>query len=390
MAGAPISKFESLAVAALVCISLFEMGVLLAGFKYSLAGNGDFSAFYRTAVMVRTGEFHRLYDVQNQMSFDHRLFPWLNRYPPYYFYHPPFEALLLLPLAFVSYKVAFWVWSIASLAMLVFSGTILSKQFPQLRSGVGIPLVFLVLAFFPIVMVFLQGQDSGLLLLLVAWAFAELHRGRNLRAGIMLGLSLFKFQFIVPLVAMLAWRLGRNYVIAFTATAAALCGISWMLVGTAGLRSYWQMLVEGTPEMVWRMPNLRGIVESLGGPPVLPIALALALAVWCATRVAQMDSGGFALAIVCSLLVSHHGHVYDCLLLVIPAFCALETALMQKKTLPNFWPALFFAMLPVYVLLTKLHATWVFAIAFLLLAVEIARPAARLSAVSAPPREALS
>src|SRR5262249_3899417 len=151
---------------------------------------------------------------------------------------------------------------------------------------------------FPVVMVFLQGQDSALLLFLVTCAFVELNRGRDWSCGILLGLALFKFQFIIPLAAILAWRLGKNFVIGFVPLAAALLAASWFLVGTAGLASYWAMLVGGTPEMVSRMPNLRGMVESLGGPPAVAVTLAVALAAWCAIKVTQVKDGALELAII--------------------------------------------------------------------------------------------
>src|SRR5262249_42106663 len=157
------------------------------------------------------------------------------------------------------------------------------------------------------------------------------NRGRTSSAGIVLGLGLFKFQFVIPLAAMLAWHLGRKFIVAFAGTAAVLFGISWKLVGSTGLQTYWQMLLEGTPEMLWRMPNLRGMVESLGVYPAVAVALSIVVAIWCMVKVEQVGSGGFALAIVCSLLVSHHAHVYDCLLLIIPTFYALEAAIAQKK-----------------------------------------------------------
>lgn len=389
MAPAPTRNLKSLALLALIAVFLFELGVLLAGFQRSLEGNGDFSAFYRTAVMVRAHEFHKLYDPQNQLAFDQKLFPELNRFPPYYFYHPPFEALLVFPLALVSYRAAFWIWSVSSLAVLGISGTLLSKEFPELQRACKIPLTFLVLVFFPVVMVFLQGQDSAFLLLLVTCALAGLNRGRKGSAGVLLALGLFKFQFVLPLAAVLAWRLGRKFLIAFSVTAAALLALSWLLVGTTGLVRYWQMLAQGTPEMEWRMPNLRGMIEALGGPALLTIVLSIALVVWCAMRVAQMDKGGFALAVVCSLLVSYHSHVYDCILLVIPIFYALGKAITEGKQWTSFWPALFFVMLPIYILLTRLQATWSLALMFLLLAGQISRPPAKPICVPAQTREAM-
>src|SRR5882724_3373892 len=371
---AQTSKTRPLIVLSIVCLLLFELGVLMAGWQHSLKGNGDFSAFYRTAVMARSGQLHNLYDADTQVLFDRNVFPSLQRYPPYFFYHPPYEVPLLLPLAFVSYPGAFWLWTAFSFLLLVVSGYVLESEFQELRRVSGIPLALLVLTCFPAIMIFLQGQDSALLLLLAALGFRQFERKRDVACGILLGLALFKFQFIVPLVFILAFRRRLKLISAFLATAAAVLSVSWMLVGTSGLRLYWQLLGNHTPEMVWRMPNVRGLVESLGGPPTLSVALSLCLVLWCGLTVARMESGAFPLAILCAVLVSYHSHVYDYVLLVIPVLWILNRAIHSEASLWSFWPAMFFPMTPVYVLLTRYQATWVFVLPLLLLAFTIVHP----------------
>jgi hypothetical protein len=361
----------------------------MAGWQHSLKGNGDFSAFYRTAVMARSGQLHNLYDADTQVLFDRTGFPSLQRYPPYFFYHPPYEVPLLLPLAFMSYQTAFWLWTAFSFLLLVVSGYVLESEFQELRRVSGIPIALLVLTCFPAIMVFLRGQDSALLLLLVALAFRQFERKRDASCGILLGLALFKFQFIAPLVVILAFRRRLRLIAAFLTTAAALLGVSWMLVGTSGLRLYWQLLGNHTPEMLWRMPNLRGLVESLGGAPTLSVALSLCLVLWCGWTVARMETGGFPLATLCTVLVSYHGHVYDYVLLAIPVLWILNRAIHIESSLWSFWPAMFFLMTPVYVLLTHYQATWVFALPLLLLAFTIAHPRKILSCYPGPVREAV-
>src|SRR2546425_13020213 len=101
---AQASKTRTLIVLAIACLLLFELGVLMAGWQNSLKGNGDFSAFYRTAVMARSGQLHNLYDAARQVIFDRNALPSLQRYPPYFFYRPPYAVPLLLALAFASYQ----------------------------------------------------------------------------------------------------------------------------------------------------------------------------------------------------------------------------------------------------------------------------------------------
>jgi hypothetical protein len=369
------TKARPLIVAFLACLLVFQAGVLLANLSRLLAGDGDFSAYYRTAVMVRSGELDAMYDAAAQNRFDHQTFPALERYPAYYFYHPPYEALWLLPLSFLSYRAALWCWTAASIGLLLLAAHILEPEFQELRRAIGIPLLMVVLAFFPTMMIFLQGQDSAILLLLVALAFRLFERKQDYSCGILLGLGLFKFQFIIPLVALLAFRWRPRLIAAFLGTALSLLGLSWILVGSSGLMSYYQLLRHHTPEMAWRMPNIRGVVESLGGSPALIIALSLCVVLWCGLRVARSEAGAFATAIVCAELVSYHGHSYDGVLLLVPILWALNRAVLERSSLRAFWPALFFLMLPAYVLLARYNAWCVLAFPLLALAVAVSRPA---------------
>src|SRR5207245_9310363 len=141
-------KARPLIVAALACLLVFQAGVLLANLSRSLSGDGDFSAFYRTALMVRSGEHHTIYDAAAQNRFDRQIFPSLERYPPYYFYHPPYEVLWLLPLSFLSYRVAWWCWTAVGICFLLLAAHVLELEFQELRRVTGIPLRALVLALF--------------------------------------------------------------------------------------------------------------------------------------------------------------------------------------------------------------------------------------------------
>ena len=181
MAETPIANTRALITLAVVCMLLFELGVLMVSWHYSLEGNGDFSAFYRTAVMARSGDLHSLYNPKKQLTFDSQVFPALRRFPPYYFYHPPYEVLVLLPLAFMSYRTAFWIWTGLSFLFLTVSAYVLEPEFREVRRTTGIPLAFFVLSSFPVMLIFLQGQDSPLLLLLHKLILPFLHLfGRNI------------------------------------------------------------------------------------------------------------------------------------------------------------------------------------------------------------------
>lgn len=360
-------KTRPLILVGVVCLLIFEAGVVLAGLPRLLSGDGDFSAFYRTAVMVKSGDLNNLYDLTAQDRLDRQVFPSLERYPPYYFYHPPYEVLWLLPLSLVNYRIALWCWTAVAFALLVTTGLILQDNLRALRRALGFPLAMLVLAFFPVVMIFLQGQDSPILLLLLALAFRQFEGKRDIACGVLLGLGLFKFQFIIPLIAILTFRWRPKLISAFVITTVCLLGVSWTLLGTSGLRLYWQLLNHHTPEMAWRMPNLRGLVESLGGSSALTIALSVCLVLWCGWRVTRLKHSAYPAALVCAMLVSYHGHVYDDVLLLVPILWMLNLGVLERRPLWAFWPALFFMVMPALVVLTLYKITWILALPLLLL-----------------------
>src|ERR1700746_2883613 len=67
----------------------------------------DFSLTYVGATIVHAGLGQRLYDVELQKHTRDSLFQHPN---PLFFEHPPFEALLLSPLAALPFRTAYLVW----------------------------------------------------------------------------------------------------------------------------------------------------------------------------------------------------------------------------------------------------------------------------------------
>src|SRR5947207_5109965 len=67
----------------------------------------DFSVTYLGARMVHQGQGAKLYDIAEQVKLRSALYLHPN---PLIYEHPPFEALLLSPLAALPYKTAYLVW----------------------------------------------------------------------------------------------------------------------------------------------------------------------------------------------------------------------------------------------------------------------------------------
>ena len=303
-----------------------------------LNGEADFTAFYSAARVVAEGRGSQLYEFRTQSEFQ-RDFP--ARRTPLLFYHPPFELLLFLPLAGLSFAHAYAAWMGLNLALLICMSYLrhpYDKMFPLFR---GLLALLLALAFFPVSWSMVQGQDSILLLLVFALAWMALRRSQSSRAGCILALGLFKFQFVLPFMAVLAVRKNWKALQGFLLTGLGLALVSLVPVGWQGLQSYFGFLLEINQRLAYgtirpvSMPNLRGLVTSLSGttlPAPWPVAiialmslLLLILAVWhwpqqSETIDERLDLP-FALNLLVALLVSYHLNVHD--LTVLFLFIAL-------------------------------------------------------------------
>jgi hypothetical protein len=314
-----------LALAALVTLH----GVTLAELRPRiLGGETDFTAFYSAARAVAEGRGALLYEFDTQREFQGE-FP--ARRTPLLFYHPPFELLLFLPLAWLPFVPAYAAWMGVNLGLLAWLAWLphpYAETYPRSR---GLLLLVLALAFFPVTVAMMQGQDSILLLLVFTLAWMAMRRGQSFRAGCILALGLFKFQFVLPFMAVLAIRRSWRALKGFLLTGLGLGLASLVPVGWQGVRSYFEFLLEidrhlayGTIRPV-SMPNLRGLVTSLSGttlPAPWPVAvigvvslLLLILAAWhwpqqSETVDEQLDLP-FALNLLVAILVSYHLNIHD-------------------------------------------------------------------------------
>jgi hypothetical protein len=188
----------------------------------------------------------------------------------------------------------------------------------------------------------LMGQDAALLAFLFAITFWQLATDRDGGAGFTLGLALFKFQLVIPVVVML-WIGGRKRILpGFAVSAFAVIAISAVVVGWKGLLKYpGYLLALSQAKGVGIVPesqiNLRGlftlIVGRLSSPERIYWVLALvALGAIVYTGLILRKAGGrsslsgrsfllaegFGLATIVALVTSYYANDYDLLLLIVP------------------------------------------------------------------------
>ena len=202
-------------------------------------GYGDFASFYTAGTLVRRGLGAELYSLAAQWKVQREFASEVKiRQGPLPYIRPPFEALLFSVFARWPYVAALLCWTAVKLALLatipfiVVRGRLWKESFPLWTTGI------LVLGTYPAFMDLLMGQDAVLLAFLFAVCFWQLETGREVGAGVTLGLALIKFQLAIPFFLIL-WISGRKRVLpGFAASASVVLALSTALVGWRTMLSY--------------------------------------------------------------------------------------------------------------------------------------------------------
>jgi hypothetical protein len=305
-------------------------------------GYGDFAAFYTAGEILHQGHGERLYDPGLQWQIQQEFASQVAiRKSPLPYIRPAFEACLFLPFTYVSYAVAYLLWTVLKLAILLAIPFLLDSAGSTRTSGdrwraIKILVCF---AYFPVAFDLLQGQDSILLVMLFVLAFRCLERGKTLAAGAFLGLGVFKFHLTVPLLCIFLLRKKTKVVLGFLGTAVSLFLISAAVVGWSGMAAYpkYLLTLNQTPGLLGiksrSMPNIRGLMAPLFGPGALPAAVNWALTIIAIIGIAisarfwrieceddRSLAAGFSFAIVMTIVTSYYVNSYDLTLLLLPMF----------------------------------------------------------------------
>ena len=362
-------------------------------------GYSDFTIYYCAGTMFRQGLGHELYNDQEQFKVQRQFSPEVaTRLGALPYNHPPFEAVLFAPFTYLAYPWAFMLWDFLNLAMLASLPTLLRPYLARFQNCSG-PLWLLAgLAFFPVFFALLQGQDSILLLFLYTLTFVDLAKGRDARAGVWLGLGLFKPHLIVPFALfMLLWGRKRLWY-GLLLVGAGLGLLSGTVVGWETLRSYPHYVLQLEATMARGaivpsdMPNLRGVLYLLlRGQHVGAVAAALSVclflfAVWRGRHVATANSfrWQFALAVVATVVISYHALGYDLSTLLLPIVLVLAEIQAEARDWPVWLiicaiAVLFFSPLQLFLLL-RLNRLALVGWAVLLLMSGIMEKISKLSA----------
>lgn len=282
----------------------------------------DFETFYLIAQMVRSGSGRQLYDLSLQAAYYMRYIdPSHVIDSPYLpFFYPAGTVLLFLPLAWLPVTLAYSVWIVFNLTLLVMSIRILQRHLPMPQDDRPI---FAAVLFMPLVTCLLQGQLSIVMLYLYTVAFSNFRRGNRFTAGLALGLGTLKFQLMLGFFAVLLLRR------CWKALAGAAIGALPVALASAAILG-WQgalhfpltvtrfAVVRATPE---KMITIYGVLMTAFGhqPPTWLLVILSVAVVSVAAFLRADEEVAFCAALLASILVAYHAFIYELALMLLPA-----------------------------------------------------------------------
>jgi len=327
-----VSRLVWIFVAGVLCLHLLFFIHLRQRIQQS---SPDFTVFYTGAEVLRDGLGHQLYDAHTQYEVQKSFAVQIpSRRGPLPYIHPPFEALVFLPLTLLPYYQAYIVWDVLNVVMLFGVAWLLRQSVSTLGRFRAWKVVIGSFALFPVFACLLQGQDSILLLLLCTLGFRALKRKQDFAAGCWFALGTFKFQLVIPIVLLFVIWKRKNVGAGFAAVSLVLALISIGLVGWETALRYpaYVLLVAKTPGLGGvppeLLPNLRGL--AMGWPGFskaagTAAALLGSFLLFLFAAVKRQGSGQprtlelqFSLAAVVSGLIGWQTNAHDLCLLVPP------------------------------------------------------------------------
>ena len=307
------------------------------GFGHPIAV--DLSAYLVGTRLLLAGNLPQLYDPGVQWMTQQELLG--PGHPEFLdlFVSPPFVTFLYAPLAALSYTAAALVWTMVSLILLAASIALLWPLLPRLHPFGFATVLLVVASWWPTAELFLDGQETALILLAYAGGLRLLLARRDVAAGAVLSISLVKPQLVllVPLFLLIERR-GRALA-TFSAVGMVLVAVSVVLVSPAGARDYVALLSSdlvrhGSIGFWWKASSLTSLFELVSPPAATSVLYAATLAAGALVyRFVTGDRAAscpddltlrYAGLILVTSVVAPHFLIYDEVLVVLPGLILFD------------------------------------------------------------------
>jgi Glycosyltransferase family 87 len=316
----------------------------------------DFRIFLTGIAIVKSGHAHELYRFPVQQAMQQQLFPSTRLTGILPFNHLAFELLLYWPLFGLPYQVGMAVWALINLIVVLCIAWLLGPYTKAISELTGIPIAVYLLAFYPIIYVLGEAQDSLIFLLLIVASLRSMDRGRTFVAGVLLALGGFKLH-LALLMAFFVLFLPRKWrgVAGFATGSIVTVGISFLIVGPNLFVDYITMLRKQETMTPWGfntffMPNLRGLsrwlfTRWLDPGQLVPVVfmasvIVTVIATWIVVRAKTPRNSAllYSVAVLTTILISYHLHVQDLSMAILPMLLIVDWAVRHPITTSRYLP----------------------------------------------------
>jgi hypothetical protein len=337
-----------------ICICLLSLGLVLYACvlcytatkgelfvsKLPLEPNSDYLFWYVGGLVAASSERHHLYELSTLLPvWNQLIYPaHLNVAPAYV--HPPYFAVLFIPFTKLALTPS---WSVWTIAWLIFGWVVVSMIMESRKTftkGEIVAFLIVMTVAPPSLACIRIGQLSWLVLALIGLSYYCFGHRRDVLGGIALSILSVKphyfLFFVLPALIDKRWKiLASLFVVEMLLLVAA-----GLVVGWSNVFEYPSVLLsrdQTAPAVApHRMISLRfffnlflpGAWPQTASMVTMIFALGIIAFVWYQTlkHKPQLSNWAMALTVFACVVTSPHTHMYDALLLAIPAALTLETA----------------------------------------------------------------
>ncbi len=325
----------------------------------------DFTKYYLCGKVAFTPDSHEFYSYPHQK----KLFDDLinggeaGNFPPAQAIEfPPYVLPLMYPISRIPFAQAFQLWTVLNCLSIALSVSLLCSlgEWGKTTRGriVALLIMLAVLCSPPFLRTFMVGQPTGILIgLFSIFIFAYLKK-KDVTAGIFLSLISIKPHYAVFMCIPALAQKRFNLLIICALCEAFLLSLAILASDLDGVLGYIHYVIAtdttapAADHLVSHMVNLRGLLSIFVPSQLLMFFslgisfLALMFCGWLFYRFKNKinESWLFAVLVISCLFLGPHTHMYDCLLLAIPAALTLNSSPKDKSHL--LWTALF-ALYPI-------------------------------------------
>lgn len=245
--------------------------------------------------------------------------------------YPPWVVVALLPVAALPLRAASLLWTTVGIALAVVAVGELARRLLPARPAMHAAVAVTLLLSGSALSTLLTGQWTFVLVAAMAALVTSLRSGRPVTAGVLSLAMLMKpqlFLYAAPALALRAvWpasprerRAGVRFVLTSTAAAAALVGVSWILM-PSWLPNWPERI--GRSQLTTDSVTLPGLLfRTLGTSGLVLGALLLLAAVIAGLAFHPRSAGWLPMWITISIAATPYSNPYDLLLLLVPIVMA--------------------------------------------------------------------